>query len=180
MPAPDRGEVLVHVGAASVCGTDLHIYNWDPWAQGRIHLPLIPGHEFCGTVAAVGRGVTTRERGRRRQRRDARGLRQVPAVSHRRSRTSVRTCRILGVDADGAFACLRGHSRDSISGKALPSHSLTEYGSLLDPLGNAVHTVLAGPISPRRPWRLPAAGRSGCFPSPWPRLAERPGCSPSR
>jgi len=49
--------VLVRVEAASICGTDLHIYNWDSWAQARIHPPLIPGHEFSGAVASVGRGV---------------------------------------------------------------------------------------------------------------------------
>ncbi len=58
-PAFGPADVLVKVEAASVCGTDLHIYNWDPWAQGRIHPPLIPGHEFCGAVAAVGNQVTT-------------------------------------------------------------------------------------------------------------------------
>ncbi len=63
VPAPGPGEVLVRVQAASVCGTDLHIYNWDPWAQGRIHPPLIPGHEFSGVVAGVGRGVTTVKEG---------------------------------------------------------------------------------------------------------------------
>ena len=47
-------DVLGKVKVASSCGTDLHIYNWDRWAQGRIHPPLIPGHEFCGEVAAIG------------------------------------------------------------------------------------------------------------------------------
>src|SRR5512146_1965980 len=56
-------DVLVQVKVASVCGTDLHIYNWDPWAQHRIHPPLIPGHEFCGTVAAVGAEVTSVKEG---------------------------------------------------------------------------------------------------------------------
>jgi len=55
VPVPGPGEVLVRVEAASVCGTDLHIFNWDPWAKGRIHPPLIPGHEFCGAVAGFGR-----------------------------------------------------------------------------------------------------------------------------
>ena len=61
VPIPQFGptDVLVKVKAASVCGTDLHIYNWDPWAQHRIHPPLIPGHEFCGHVAAVGNEVTS-------------------------------------------------------------------------------------------------------------------------
>ena len=47
IPAFGPGEVLVKVKVASICGTDLHIYNWDRWAQNRIHPPLIPGHEFC-------------------------------------------------------------------------------------------------------------------------------------
>ena len=55
VPRPQFGprDVLVKVKVASVCGTDLHIYNWDQWAQNRIHPPLVPGHEFCGNVAAI-------------------------------------------------------------------------------------------------------------------------------
>ena len=58
VPAIGPGDVLVAVETASVCGTDLHIYHWDEWAQARIKPPYIPGHEFCGTVAAVGELVT--------------------------------------------------------------------------------------------------------------------------
>ena len=62
---PEMGptEVMVKVKVASVCGTDLHIYEWDRWAQRRIHPPLIPGHEFCGTVAATGHEVTSVKQG---------------------------------------------------------------------------------------------------------------------
>ena len=56
-PTPGPGEILVRVEAASICGTDLHIYRWDAWAQGRIRPPLITGHEFSGVVEAVGPGV---------------------------------------------------------------------------------------------------------------------------
>ncbi|MFI5110888.1 MAG: alcohol dehydrogenase catalytic domain-containing protein, partial [Terriglobales bacterium] len=63
IPEIGLADVLVRVKVASVCGTDLHIYNWDPWAQHRIHPPLIPGHEFCGEVAAVGAEVTTVKEG---------------------------------------------------------------------------------------------------------------------
>src|SRR5437762_14203405 len=65
MPRPQIGpdDVLVKVKVASVCGTDLHIYNWDQWAQNRIKPPLIPGHEFCGHVAAIGKNVTTVKEG---------------------------------------------------------------------------------------------------------------------
>lgn len=144
VPSPGPGEVLVRVEAASVCGTDLHIYNWDPWAKGRIHPPLIPGHEFSGAVAAVGRGVSTVHEGD-----------LVSAEMHvacgkcLQCRTGqAHICqhvRILGVDADGAFA---GYAiiPESNIWKLSPSIP-HDYASLLDPLGNAVHTVLAGPIA---------------------------------
>src|SRR5712692_4018231 len=63
VPAFGRTDVLVKVKVASICGTDLHIYNWDRWAQNRIHPPLIPGHEFCGEVAAYGDEVTSVKEG---------------------------------------------------------------------------------------------------------------------
>jgi threonine 3-dehydrogenase len=144
VPDPGPGEVLVRVEAASVCGTDLHIYNWDQWAQGRIHPPLIPGHEFAGVVAAVGQGVTTVKEGDK-----------VSAEMHvacgkcLQCRTGqAHICqhvRILGVDANGAFASYAIIPETNIwkLSPAIPH----DYASLLDPLGNAVHTVLAGPIA---------------------------------
>ena len=144
IPAPGPGEVLVRVEAASVCGTDLHIYNWDPWAKGRVHPPLIPGHEFCGAVAGVGRGVTQVCEGD-----------LVSAEMHvacgkcLQCRTGLaHVCqhvRILGVDADGAFASYAIIPESNIW-KLSPSIP-HDYATLLDPLGNAVHTVLAGPIA---------------------------------
>jgi len=144
VPAPGPGEVLVRVQAASVCGTDLHIYEWNEWAQSRIHPPLIPGHEFAGVVAGTGRGVTTVKEGDK-----------VSAEMHvacgkcLQCRTGLaHVCqhvRILGVDADGAFASYAIIPETNIwkLSPAIPH----DYASLLDPLGNAVHTVLAGPIA---------------------------------
>jgi threonine 3-dehydrogenase len=144
VPTPGPGEVLVRVHAASVCGTDLHIYEWDPWAQGRIHPPLIPGHEFAGAVAALGAGVTAVKEGD-----------LVSAEMHvacgkcLQCRTGLaHVCqhvRILGVDANGAFAGYAILPETNIwkLSPAIPH----DYASLLDPLGNAVHTVLAGPIA---------------------------------
>src|SRR5258708_14824580 len=57
-PVAGPGEVLIRVRHAGVCGTDLHIADWDAWAQGRIKPPLVVGHEFAGEVAALGPGVT--------------------------------------------------------------------------------------------------------------------------
>ncbi|MCP6401438.1 alcohol dehydrogenase catalytic domain-containing protein, partial [Klebsiella pneumoniae] len=55
-PEPGPGEILVRVEAASICGTDLHIWRWDAWSRGRVRPPLITGHEFSGVVEAVGPG----------------------------------------------------------------------------------------------------------------------------
>lgn len=146
VPAFGPSDVLVKVDAASVCGTDLHIYNWDPWAQGRIHPPLIPGHEFCGTVANVGDQVTAVLPGD-----------FVSAEMHvacgkclqcRIGQAHVcQNVKIIGVDANGAFADYVVIPEANIW-KLDPSLP-REYGSILDPLGNAVHTVLAGEIAAR-------------------------------
>jgi len=139
-------DVLVHVRVASVCGTDLHIYNWDSWAQRRIHPPLIPGHEFCGEVAAVGREVTSVKPGD-----------FVSAEMHVacgkcfQCRTGdAHICQnvtIIGVDSDGAFAEYVRIPESNIW-KIDPSIP-ADYASVLDPLGNAVHAVLAGEIAGR-------------------------------
>src|SRR5436305_11551294 len=137
-------DVLVKVKVASVCGTDLHIYNWDQWAQGRIHPPLIPGHEFCGHVAAIGAEVTTVKEGD-----------FVSAEMHVacgkcfQCRTGeAHICqfvKIIGVDANGAFAEYVVIPESNIW--KLDASIPEEYASILDPLGNAVHTVLAGEIA---------------------------------
>jgi threonine 3-dehydrogenase len=103
IPAPRAREVLVKVEAASVCGTDLHIYNWDAWAQQRIKPPLTLGHEFAGTVVEIGSDVRSASIGD-----------YVSAESHitcglcfncRTGRAHMcEHTRILGVDLDGAFA----------------------------------------------------------------------------
>ncbi|MCI0353259.1 MAG: L-threonine 3-dehydrogenase [Acidobacteriales bacterium] len=144
VPSFGPTDVLVKVKVASVCGTDVHIYDWDAWAQKRIHPPLIPGHEFCGHVAAVGDEVTTVKEGD-----------FVSAEMHVacgkcfQCRTGeAHICqfvKIIGVDADGAFAEYVRIPESNIwkIDPAIPP----EYASVLDPLGNAVHTVLAGEIA---------------------------------
>jgi threonine 3-dehydrogenase len=148
VPVPSYGpsEVLVKVESASVCGTDVHIYDWDPWAQGRLRPPLIPGHEFCGTVVEAGEHVTTVRPGD-----------FVSAEMHvacgkclqcRIGQAHVcQNVRIIGVDSNGAFANYVVIPESNIwkLDPALPR----EYGSILDPLGNAVHSVLAGEIAAR-------------------------------
>src|SRR5919197_3529053 len=146
IPEIGPSDVLVKVKVASVCGTDLHIYNWDSWAQHRIRPPLIPGHEFCGEVAAFGAEVTTVKEGD-----------FVSAEMHvncgkcyqcRTGESHIcQNVRIIGVDADGAFAQYVRIPESNIWKLHPPIPQ--EYASILDPLGNAVHSVLAGEVAAR-------------------------------
>src|SRR5512135_886755 len=64
VPPIGPNDVLIKVRATSICGTDLHIYNWDTWSQGRVKtVPLIQGHEICGDIVELGRNVTERKVG---------------------------------------------------------------------------------------------------------------------
>ena len=146
VPVPSIGptDVLIRVEKAGVCGTDLHIYNWDSWAQQRIKPPLVVGHEFMGTVAATGDAVRAVRVGER-----------VSAEGHIVDLTCL-LCRtgqahicehvkIIGVDRDGAFA----------EYVAIPEYNVWRldpaipdvYAAIFDPLGNAVHTVMAAGVS---------------------------------
>src|ERR1700682_4870634 len=143
IPAIGATDVLVRVKAASICGTDLHIYGGDRWSQGRIRPPLTLGHEFCGVVERVGQEVTAVKAGD-----------FVSAEMHVNCGHCHQCClgqahicqnlRIIGIDQDGAFAEFVKIPASNIwkLDPAIPEH----YGAILDPLGNAVHTVLAGPI----------------------------------
>src|SRR5580704_2142305 len=146
VPVPTMGptDVLVRVSAASICGTDLHIYGWDRWSQGRIKPPVTLGHEFCGVVERVGDEVTA-----------VKAEDFVSAEMHVNCRHChqcrlgeahiCQNLRIIGIDQDGAFAEFVKIPSSNIwkLDAAIPEH----YGAILDPLGNAVHTVLAGPIA---------------------------------
>lgn len=144
VPAPGPFDVLVKVKATSVCGTDYHIYSWDPWSQARIRPPLTMGHEFAGEVVAIGGQVTTHEVG------DfvSAETHIVCGHCHQCLTGQYHVCqntRILGVDTDGAFA-------DYL---ALPASNAwkndpdlpADVASMQEPLGNAVHTVLSVPIA---------------------------------
>jgi threonine 3-dehydrogenase len=160
IPAFGRQDVLVKVKVASVCGTDLHIYNWDPWAQRRIHPPLIPGHEFCGEVVAYGDEVTTVKEGD-----FVSAEMHVPCGKCVQCRTGeAHICqhvKILGVDADGAFAEYVTIPELNIwkIDPAIPP----EYASLFDPLGNAVHTVLSGDGVAAKTVAITGCGPIGLF-----------------
>src|SRR2546426_3983318 len=144
VPATGPTDVLVRVKTASICGTDLHIYGWDRWSQARIKPPLTLGHEFCGTVERVGDEVRAVKAG------DFVSAEMHVNCGHchqcRLGEAHIcQNLRIIGIDQDGAFAEFVRIPAANIwkLDPAIPEH----YGAILDPLGNAVHTVLAGPVA---------------------------------
>jgi threonine 3-dehydrogenase len=144
VPAIGPTDTLVRVKTASICGTDLHIYGWDRWSQGRVKPPLTLGHEFCGVVERVGDEVKAIKRG------DFVSAEMHVNCGHchqcRLGQGHIcQNLRIIGIDQDGAFAEFVRIPAANIwkLDPAIPEH----YGAILDPLGNAVHTVLAGPVA---------------------------------
>ncbi|HYS19566.1 MAG TPA: L-threonine 3-dehydrogenase [Gemmatimonadales bacterium] len=157
-PSPGSGEVLIAVRHAGVCGTDLHIADWDPWAQRRMHPPVVVGHEFAGEIVAVGDGVAELKTGQ-----------LVTAEGHivcghclqcRTGNSHIcRNTRIIGVDRDGAFAeFIVMPATNVLTLDGIP----TEVGAIMDPMGNAFHTVLTADI-PGSYVFVVGCGPIGCF-----------------
>jgi threonine 3-dehydrogenase len=157
-PSPGPGEVLIAVRHAGVCGTDLHIADWDPWAQGRIKPPIVIGHEFAGEIEALGEGVTGLRKGQ-----------LVTAEGHivcghclqcRTGNSHIcKNTRIIGVDRDGAFAeYIVMPTTNVLTLSGIP----TEVGAIMDPMGNAFHTVLTAEI-PGSTVFVVGCGPIGCF-----------------
>jgi len=160
IPPLKRDEVLIRVEAASICGTDVHIYHWDEWSQQRLHLPLTIGHEFCGTVVEVGEEVHNITVGQ-----------FVSAESHvtcgmcfqcrtGQAHLCPRT-EILGVDRDGCFAeyvvvpekVVWVNDRRKLSPR---------IATLQEPFGNAVFATTAHDLAGQSVAVL-GCGPIGCF-----------------
>ncbi len=146
VPACGAGELLLRVLRAGVCGTDLHIFNWDRWSQGRIRPPVTLGHEFVGEVVEVGAGVADFKPGE-----------HVSCESHiicgiclacrtGNGHVCERT-RILGVDVNGGFA--EYVAVPAVNAWHAPRNIPLEAAAVMEPLGNAVHTAFAGELSAR-------------------------------
>lgn len=161
VPAFGPADVLIKVHHAGVCGTDLHIWEWDAWASGRLKPPVVIGHEFAGVVAELGAEAR------------AAGLLQVgDAVTaeghvvcghcrpcrHNQFHVCERT-RIIGVDRDGAFAeYIAMPATNVMKLDGIP----TEIGAIMDPIGNAVHTALEGMVGGSTVFVV-GCGPIGCF-----------------
>ena len=143
VPTPGINDVLIRVLAAGICGTDLHIHQWDEWAQKTIQVPLVIGHEFVGEIAGIGSNVTDFAIG------DI--VSGEGHVTCGRCRNCLAGRRHLcahtmgvGVQRPGAFA-------EYI---VLPMSNIWRHNAkvdldiaaIFDPFGNAVHTALSFPV----------------------------------
>ena len=142
-PEPGINDVKIRVLSTGICGTDLHIYDWNDWARATIHVPLVIGHEFCGEIVAVGSNVADLHPGDLvsgeghvvcgRCRNCLAGRRHLCAHTQG-----------LGVNRAGAFAEYVVLPMTNVWKHTLPiSH---EIAAIFDPFGNAVHTALSFPV----------------------------------
>lgn len=141
-PIPEIGaeDVLIKINKTGICGTDIHIWNWDNWAQKTVPVPLITGHEFAGEVVEMGRNVEDLKVGQR-----CSGEGHLIGHHSRQSRSGKfhldPETRGIGVNEQGAFAeYLRLPAFNVVP---LPDDISDDIGAILDPLGNAVHTALS-------------------------------------
>ncbi len=144
-PAPGPGEVLLRVEAASICGTDHHLFTWDDWAAENLVPPRVLGHELAGTVVGIGSGVTRVREG------DLVGVEShifdwTCSQCRRGDMHLCRNLRVIGVHTDGGFA-------DQVvvpEANAVESNGLDPaVVALQEPMGNAVHAAFAEPIEGR-------------------------------
>ncbi|NNL19657.1 MAG: L-threonine 3-dehydrogenase [Boseongicola sp.] len=141
-PVPEIGpdDVLIRINKTGICGTDIHIWDWDEWAAKTVPVPLITGHEFAGEIVELGRNVTDLALGQR-----VSGEGHLIGKHSRQSRAGKfhldPETRGIGVNEQGAFAeYLRLPAFNAVP---LPDEVDDEIGAILDPLGNAVHTALS-------------------------------------
>jgi len=141
-PEPEVGpnDVKIRIQKTAICGTDVHIYNWDEWSQRTVPVPMITGHEFCGEVVEMGSQVVGFEHGQR-----VSGEGHITCGHCRNCRAGKRhLCRNtqgVGVNRPGCFA----EYLVIPAGNAfpLPDSISDDVASFLDPLGNATHTALS-------------------------------------
>ena len=140
IPECGTNDVRIEITHTAICGSDLHIYKWDEWAQRTVPTPLVTGHEFCGIVEEIGPGVTHYKPGDR-----VSGEGHITCGYCRNCRAGKRhLCHKtvgVGIQRDGAFAEYLVIPESNV----WPIHEdiPSEIAAFLDPFGNAVHTALS-------------------------------------
>ena len=146
VPVPEIGadDVLIKINKTGICGTDIHIWNWDEWSQKNVPVPLVTGHEFAGEIVEMGRHVEDAYPnlfvGQR-----VSGEGHLIGHTSRASRAGKfhldPETRGIGVNEQGAFAQFLKLPAFNVI--PLPDNISDDIGAILDPLGNAVHTALS-------------------------------------
>ena len=142
VPVPEVGpnDVLIKVKKSAICGTDVHIYNWDQWAQKTVPVPMVTGHEFVGEIAEVGSAVTEYRVGQR-----VSGEGHIVCGHCRNCRAGrghlCRNTLGVGVHRPGSFAEFLALPQHNVV--PIPDSIPDEVAAIFDPLGNAVHTALS-------------------------------------
>ncbi len=146
IPEPGPDEVLIKVRATTICGTDVHIYSWDDWAAKRVNPPLVFGHEFSGEVIQVGERVKHLAVGDHVSAETHIVCGQCPQCRRGEAHVCANT-EIIGVDRRGCFAEYTVMPAANLwkNQQDLPP----EVASSMEPMGNAVHTALSGPVNGR-------------------------------
>ncbi|MBI4564278.1 MAG: L-threonine 3-dehydrogenase [Planctomycetes bacterium] len=143
VPEAGPDDVLARVLAASICGTDLHIYNWDAWAQSQVKPPIVIGHECAGEVMEVGANVRRLKPGDR-----VAFESHIPCGSCYQCRNDMRhICdhlKILGLHRPGCFA--EYVSMPEVCAWKVPASVPPEVVTLMEPMGNGVHAVHAADV----------------------------------
>jgi threonine 3-dehydrogenase len=139
-PEPGHNDVLIRINKTAICGTDIHIYNWDEWASRTIPVPMAVGHEFSGVIVAMGSEVRGLQEGDR-----VSGEGHITCGHCRNCRAGRRhLCRNtvgVGVNRQGCFAEYLSIPASNVF--PLPDVISDDVASILDPLGNATHTALS-------------------------------------
>ena len=151
VPVPEIGptDVLIKIHKTAICGTDIHIYNWDEWSQRTIPVPMITGHEFSGVVVEIGDGVKGFELGER-----VSGEGHIVCGHCRNCLAGKRhLCRNtvgVGVNRDGCFG--EYLSIPASNAFKLPKQISDDVASILDPFGNATHSALSSRFPAHSPF----------------------------
>lgn len=144
VPRPGPNDVLIKVKVASICGTDVHIFNWDAWSQNRIKPPIIYGHEFAGNVVEVGSNVDYVKTGDY-----VSGECHIACGHCLQCQTGLahvcRNTKIFGVDVPGIFAEYASIPAANVWQN--DPESPPELCSIQDPLGNAIHSVFSTDVA---------------------------------
>jgi threonine 3-dehydrogenase len=131
--------VLIKIGRTAICGTDIHIYNWDEWAQRNVPVPMIFGHEFSGEIVEIGKGVTRNLTMGQRVSGEGHVV-DLNSAAARAGQFHLDPATVsVGVNRQGAFAeylCI-----PAFNVVPLPDDVSDDVGALLDPFGNAVHAA---------------------------------------